>query len=125
MMELLFVAVLAILDSCVSPLRMALPAKASSLIRGFGGIRSSRRSNAIQRRKDSNMKLKDKTTDALGFAQTPSRLTTNGISENRAPNHDEVRRRAYEIYLERGGVRAKSLRTGSRLSEKSKVQHTL
>ena len=49
------------------------------------------------------MKLKDKTTDALELRANTVPSQTNGISESRAPNHDEVRRRAYEIYLERGG----------------------
>ncbi len=55
------------------------------------------------------MKLKDKTTDALGLRANTVPSHTNGISENRAPNHDEVRRRAYEIYLERGGVPGQEL----------------
>lgn len=38
-----------------------------------------------------------------------SKDKTNGISENRSPNHDEIRRRAYEIYLERGGLPGEEL----------------
>jgi len=34
------------------------------------------------------MKLKDKTTDALGLRANTVPSHTNGISENRAPNHD-------------------------------------
>jgi len=46
MMELLFVAVWRFWDSCVSPLRMALPAQGIVADSWLGGIRSSRRSNA-------------------------------------------------------------------------------
>jgi Protein of unknown function (DUF2934) len=56
------------------------------------------------------MKLKDKTTDALELQTNTVPSHTNGISESRAPNHDEVRRRAYEIYLERGGLPGQELK---------------
>jgi len=125
MMELLFVAVLRFWDSCVSPLRMALPAQgivADSCSEGSG---VSRRSNANSAKEGFEYEVKRQDNYALGLRANTVPSHTNGISENRAPNHDEVRRRAYEIYLERGGVPGKSLRTGFQLSEKSKVQHTL
>jgi len=55
------------------------------------------------------MKLKDKTTDALELRANTVPSRTNGISESRAPSHDEVRRRAYEIYLQRGGIPGQEL----------------
>jgi hypothetical protein len=55
------------------------------------------------------MKSKDKTTGTLELHENTVPSHTNGISESRAPNHDEVRCRAYEIYLERGGLPGQEL----------------
>jgi len=66
MMELLFGQYLRFWDSCVHPSGWPCRPKASSLDRGSED-QDSRRSNANSARKDSNMKFKDKTTDALGL----------------------------------------------------------
>ena len=55
------------------------------------------------------MKSKDKTTGTLELHANTLPSHTNDISENRAPNHDEIRRRAYEIYLKRGGLPGQEL----------------
>jgi DUF2934 family protein len=36
-------------------------------------------------------------------------LHAEHTSANHTPNHDEIRRRAYEIYLERGGLSGREL----------------
>jgi len=59
--------------------------------------------------KEWNMKLKDKTTETLELHANTVPSHTNDMAANRAPNHDEIRRRAYEIYLERGGLPGEEL----------------
>jgi len=56
------------------------------------------------------MKSKDKITNALELHANTVLSHTIGISESRAPNHDEIGRRAYEIYLERGGLPGQELK---------------
>jgi hypothetical protein len=55
------------------------------------------------------MTLKGKTSEILELHANTVPPYTDDISANRAPNHDEVRRRAYEIYLERGGLPGQEL----------------
>jgi len=56
------------------------------------------------------MKLKDNGNGTSGLhADTTVQSHTNDISADRAPNCDEIRRRAYEIYLERGGLPGEEL----------------
>jgi len=55
------------------------------------------------------MKLKDKTTETLELHANTVPSHTNDMSANHAPNYDEIRRRAYEIYLERGGLPGEEL----------------
>jgi hypothetical protein len=54
--------------------------------------------------KDSGMTLKGKRSETLELHANSVQSQTNDISASRAPNHDEIGRRAYEIYLERGGL---------------------
>jgi hypothetical protein len=61
-------------------------------------------SNSTATRKDLLMTLKDKRNETLALNASPVQSHTEDTSANHAPNHDEVRRRAYEIYLERGGL---------------------
>jgi hypothetical protein len=55
------------------------------------------------------MTLKDKRNETLALNASPVQSHTEDTSANHAPNHDEVRRRAYEIYLERGGLPGQEL----------------
>jgi hypothetical protein len=50
------------------------------------------------------MTLKGKQSETLELHANPIQPHAEATSANHAPNHDEVRRRAYEIYLERGGL---------------------
>jgi hypothetical protein len=50
------------------------------------------------------MTLKGKRSETLELHANAVQSQTDDISANGAPNHDEIRRRAYEIYLERGGL---------------------
>ncbi len=54
--------------------------------------------------KDSGMTLKGKRSETLELHANAVQSQPDDISANGAPNHDEIRRRAYEIYLERGGL---------------------
>lgn len=49
------------------------------------------------------MTPKSKKSEALEHA-SPIQPRAEDTSANRSSNHSEVRRRAYEIYLERGGL---------------------
>jgi Protein of unknown function (DUF2934) len=60
--------------------------------------------------KDSGMTLKGKRSETLELRANAVQSQTDDISANGAPNHDEIRRRAYEIYLERGGLPGHELR---------------
>ena len=55
--------------------------------------------------KDPGMKMQDTrgTTSEL-HANSTVQSRTGKLSENHAANYDEIRRRAYEIYLEQGGL---------------------
>jgi hypothetical protein len=49
------------------------------------------------------MKLKDKRNETPGLHTIPIQSHAEDTSANYAPSHEEIRLRAYEIYLERGG----------------------
>jgi hypothetical protein len=55
------------------------------------------------------MTLKDKRNETLALNASTVQSHTEDTSANHAPDHDEVRRRAYEIYLERGGLPGQEL----------------
>jgi hypothetical protein len=50
------------------------------------------------------MKLKDKRNETLEVQAGPIQSRAEDASANRTPSHEEIRLRAYEIYLERGGL---------------------
>jgi hypothetical protein len=50
------------------------------------------------------MRFKEKRNGTLERHASPSRPRAEDISANHIPNHDDIRCRAYEIYLERGGL---------------------
>jgi hypothetical protein len=50
------------------------------------------------------MTLKDNTNQTLELPANPSKPHTADTSGNHAANHEEIRRRAYEFYLEREGL---------------------
>jgi hypothetical protein len=47
------------------------------------------------------MRLKEKRDDPLQTGASATRSQLEATSENRTPSHEEIRCRAYEIYLER------------------------
>jgi hypothetical protein len=55
------------------------------------------------------MTLKGNRSETLEHHANTAQSHTNDLSENHAPNHDEIRRRAYEIYLERGSLPGQEL----------------
>ncbi len=55
------------------------------------------------------MTLKGKGNQNLELHTSPIQPHAEDTSANHAPNHDEIRRRAYEIYLERGGLPGREL----------------
>jgi len=50
------------------------------------------------------MTLKGRRNETLEVTASPVQAHAEHTSANHAPNHDEIRRRAYDIYLERGGA---------------------
>jgi hypothetical protein len=69
---------------------------------GPGGVNGAGRNSAAKRR-ESRMTLKAKRNEILELPAIPNELLTANTSSNGAPNDEEIRRRAYEIYLERDG----------------------
>jgi hypothetical protein len=55
------------------------------------------------------MTLKGKKNETLEVRASPIRSRSENTSANRAPSHDDIRRRAYEIHLERGGLSGREL----------------
>jgi hypothetical protein len=55
------------------------------------------------------MTSKGKGNRNVEFQATPMQPQVEKTSVKDAPNHDEIRRRAYEIYLERGGLPGQEL----------------
>ena len=55
------------------------------------------------------MTLKGKRSEILELHANTVPSYTDDISANGAPNHDEIRRRAYEIYVERGALPGQDL----------------
>jgi hypothetical protein len=50
------------------------------------------------------MKLKDKRNESLEVHTDPIQSHAEDTSADHTPSHDEIRLRAYEIHLERGGL---------------------
>jgi DUF2934 family protein len=55
------------------------------------------------------MTLKGKKNETLELRASPIRPGSEDSSRNHAPNHDDIRRRAYEIHLEQGGLSGREL----------------
>jgi hypothetical protein len=55
------------------------------------------------------MTSKGKRIEILELHASPIQPHAEDTSGNHAPNHDEIRRRAYEVYLERGGHSGREL----------------
>ena len=55
------------------------------------------------------MTLKGKGYENLGFNERPIQPSAEDTSGNHALNADDIRRRAYEIYQERGGLPGREL----------------
>ena len=50
------------------------------------------------------MKSKDRRNETLELHTAPIQSSAEGTSANHTPSREEIRLRAYEIYLERGGL---------------------
>jgi hypothetical protein len=61
-------------------------------------------SNSTTKGKDSGMTLKGKRNETLELHAGPIQPQAEDTSANHAPSHEEIRSRAYEIYLERDGL---------------------
>jgi len=55
------------------------------------------------------MTSKSKKNETLELHASPVQLRAENTSANQAVNHSEIKRRAYEIYLERGGLPGREL----------------
>jgi Protein of unknown function (DUF2934) len=55
------------------------------------------------------MTLKGKRSETLELHASPIQPHGENASANHAANHDDIRRRAYEIYLEGGGISGREL----------------
>jgi hypothetical protein len=62
------------------------------------------KSNSTAKGKDLVMTLKGKGNQNLELHPSPIQPRAEDTSGNHALNHDDIRRRAYEIYLEHGGM---------------------
>ncbi|MDQ1387757.1 MAG: hypothetical protein QOF56_1211 [Acidobacteriaceae bacterium] len=60
------------------------------------------------------MTSKSKKGETLELHASPIQARVENTSASHAVNHSEIRRRAYEIYLERGGLPGSELEIGSR-----------
>jgi len=60
--------------------------------------------NSTSEGKDSGMTVKSKRNVTLEHDASPIPPHAEDTSANQAPSHEEIRRRAYEIYLERDGL---------------------
>jgi hypothetical protein len=60
--------------------------------------------NSTANGKDSLMTLKAKRNETLELHTNPIKPLPLNSSANHAPSYEEIRRRAYEIYLERDGL---------------------
>ena len=58
----------------------------------------------VRKERAERMKLKDKRNEALQVRVSPNQSHPENPSVNDKPSHEEIRLRAYEIYLERGGL---------------------
>ena len=55
------------------------------------------------------MTSKSGRSETLELHARPNQPRTENAAANHEPNHDEIRRRAYEIYLERGSLPGREL----------------
>lgn len=55
------------------------------------------------------MTFKGKRNENVELHASPIQPQAEGTSANHAPNHDAIRRRAFEIYQERGGLPGREL----------------
>jgi hypothetical protein len=65
--------------------------------------------NSNTQGKELGTPVKPKRKESLEVHPSPIQPHAADTSANHAINHDEIRRRAYEIYLERGGLPGREL----------------
>jgi hypothetical protein len=68
------------------------------------GTRAEAEKNSTVEGKDSLMNQKNKRSETLELHTNPIKPLTLNSPANYAPSYKEIRRRAYEIYLERDGL---------------------
>ena len=61
----------------------------------------------VRKERTERMKLKEKRNEILQVRESPIHSHPENPSVNDKPSHEEIRLRAYEIYLERGGLPGK------------------
>ena len=66
-------------------------------------------SNSSTQGKESGMTVKAKRKESLEVDPSPIQPHAADTFANHAPSQEEIRRRAYEIYLERGGLPGREL----------------
>jgi Protein of unknown function (DUF2934) len=65
--------------------------------------------NSAKGEKGSGMTAKSKPNETLELHERAMQPPAEDIAANHEPNHDEIRRRAYEIYLEGGSLPGREL----------------
>jgi DUF2934 family protein len=68
------------------------------------GMRMLGQRNSTAKGKESRMTLKARRNETLELHANSIKPRTEDTSSNHAPSHEEIRCRAYEIYLERDGL---------------------
>jgi hypothetical protein len=63
----------------------------------------------VRKERPERMKLKEKRIEILQVRESPIQSHPENPSVNDKPSHEEIRLRAYEIYLECGGLPGKEL----------------
>ena len=71
---------------------------------GLRGTRAETERNLTAEGKDSPMSHKGKRNETLELHADPIKPHTVDTSAHHAPSYEEIRRRAYEIYIERDGL---------------------
>jgi hypothetical protein len=79
------------------------------VVRRCRGVRAESENNRLRKEKDSGMTAKTRKNETLELHASPIQPRAENTSAKQAVNHSEIKRRAYEIYLERGGLPGREL----------------
>ena len=78
-------------------------------LRQWGNSKQFQPRNSTATGKVSDMTTKSKRNETLELHARPAQPQAEDAAANHEPNPDEIRRRAYEIYLESGGLPGREL----------------